>query len=116
MITSADFTLGLRAQVRTICWQGVEYFVIPSARDFLSHMEWLGFPQAQLLSHCPQESTPSAAAFLFSSLEREENEGDKFTFFSAHEQQFYCDMAMDPLSLKGACLIYVDTLGFNSLD
>lgn len=54
MIFSADyFALGLVAQVRTICWQEVVYFVIPSARDFLSHMEWLGFPQSQLLSHCP---------------------------------------------------------------
>lgn len=54
MIFSADYlALGLKTQVRTICWQGVVYFVIPSARDFLSHMEWLGFPQSQLLSHCP---------------------------------------------------------------
>lgn len=79
-------------------------------------MGWLGFPQAQLLSYFPIGVNSSAAAFLFSSLSREENEGDKFTLFSAHEQKLYCDMAVDHLPLKRACLIHVDTLGFNSLD
>lgn len=48
------------------------------------------------------------------SLEPEENEGDKFTLFPAHDQQLYCDMAMDPPPLKRAC--YIGTLEFDSLD